>query len=127
MKHRLKIVKDDVQVEFPETTRITHSGELEGTVSVMADGTETFDVVGFRSQVVYQYDYVPQRVFDTLIPLLRTHRYFNARVLDVDNNEKEALYSVSYPTAEAFKLTKDGKAVWHNVTIKLTAKEVSVL
>lgn len=127
VKHKLKIILNDTQVEFPETRQISHAGKLEGTSCTMADGTETFDVTGFRSEVTYRYDYVPQKVFDTLIPLLRVHRYFDAVVLDVDNVEKQAKYSLAYPTAKAFKLTNDGGAVWHNVTIKLTAKEVSVL
>ena len=125
MKHCLKISVGLTNVEFPYTTKITHSGDLEGTASVMADGTETFDVVGFRGKVTYRYDYVPQSVFDVLMPLLRQHRYLFATVLDIDNVEKKSRYSIAYPTAEAFKLTKDGGAVWHNVTITLTAKEVT--
>ena len=124
MKHQLKITHGDTEIVFPVTTNITHGGELEGTESKMADGMLTYDVLGFRAVVAYKYDYLPQLVFDALIPLLRGHRYLTATVLDVDNAEKTSLYSVSYPTAKAFRLTKGGKAVWHDVEIKLTAKEV---
>lgn len=125
MKHQLKIAHGDTEIVFPVTTNISHGGELEGSETKMADGSLAYDVLGFRAAVTYKYDYLPQIVFDALIPLLRGHRYLTATVLDVDNEEKTASYSVSYPTAEAFKLTKDGKAVWHNVEIKLTAKEVT--
>lgn len=125
MKHQLKITHGDTEIVFPVTTNISQGGELEGAESKMADGSLVYDVLGFRAVVTYKYDYLPQLVFDALIPLLRGHKYLTATVLDIDNTEKTALYSVSYPTAEAFKLTNDGKAVWHNVEIKLTAKEVT--
>lgn len=123
--HVLRITSGDVSIEFPRTSKITHGGELEGTESKMADGSLTFDVTGFRATVTYEYDYLPQSVFNSLIPLLRKHKYLTATVLDVDNVEKTALYSVAYPTAEAYKLTREGGAIWHNATIKLTAKEVT--
>lgn len=125
MKHQLRITHGDTEIVFPATTNITHGGELEGTETKMADGSLAFDVLGFRAVVTYRYDYLPQVAFDALIPLLRGHKYLTATVLDIDNTEKTASCSVSYPTAEAFKLTSDGKAVWHNVEIKLTAKEVT--
>lgn len=125
MKHQLTIIHGNTEIIFPVTTNIKHGGELEGTEIKMADGSLTFDVIGFRSDIRYKYDYLPQVVFNALIPLLRAHKYLSATILDVDNVEKTSLYSVSYPTAEAFKLTRDGKAVWHNVEIKLTAKDVT--
>lgn len=124
MKHQLVITHGDTEIVFPVTTKIRHGGELEGTENKMADGSLVFDVLGFRHVVTYEYDYLPQVVFDALVPLIRSHRYITAKVLDVNNREKNAQYSVIYPTAEALKLTSDGRAMWHNVEIKLTAKEV---
>ncbi len=118
------VISDGINtVTFPKTRNITHAGELEGTATVMSDGTEMFDVVGFRKNVTYVYDYVPQAIFDDLMPMLRRRRYVTATVLDVDNKVRTQLYSVIYPTAEAYKLTENG-AVWHNVKIVLKAKEV---
>ena len=125
MKHQLKITHDTSEVVFPVTRKITHGGELEGTEVKMADGTLVFDIMGFRAEVTYEYDYLPQEVIDAIAYLLRRHRYLTATFLDVNNIEKTDTFSMSYPTAESFKLTNDGKAIWHNVRIKLKAKEVT--
>ena len=122
--HTLIITDGISTVQFPKTKHITHGGSLEGTETTMSDGTKMFDAVGFRKSITYEFDYLPQAVFDTLIPMLRKHRYITATVLDLDNVEKTALFAVEYPTATAFKLVKGKGAVWHGVTIELTKKEV---
>jgi len=121
--HKLTISDGENSVVFPKTRKITHEGELEGNETTMGDGSEMFDIVGFRKIVTYVYDYLPQSIFDRLIPMLRKHKYVSSTYLDLDNTEKTQQFSVEYPSAEAFKLTANG-AVWHNVIIKMRAKDV---
>lgn len=122
--HVLTISDGVTSVVFPKTRKISHGGELSGKETTMSDGTLVFDAIGFRKSITYEYDYLPQSVFDVLIPMLRGHRYVTATYLDLDNVEKTASFNVAYPTAQAFKITPDGGAVWHKVTINLTAKKV---
>lgn len=121
--HVLVISADGVSVTFPRTTKIQHGGYLEGEETVMADGSLMFDVTGFRQNLIYTWDYVPQKVFDELFPLLRKHKYLECKYLDVDNTEKTAKFKIEYPTPEAWKLTANG-AIWHNVSLNMTAKDV---
>ena len=126
MIHKLVVTDGSAVVNFPKTRRISHSGTLEGEETVMSDGTEVFDAIGFRKSVTYGYDWLPQSVFDVLIPMLRNTKYLTVTYLDLDNEEKTGLFSIEYPTAEAFKLTDSGGAVWHNVTLSMRAREVEV-
>ncbi len=122
--HALVITSEDTTITFPTTKRIQHGGELEGAETVMSDGTLVFDVTGFRKNIKYSWDYIPQSVFDAFIPLLRKHKYFSCTYLDIDNTEKTAMFKIEYPTPEAWKLTANG-AIWHNVSLNMTAKDVS--
>ncbi len=122
--HTLVITDGTNTVKFPKTRNITHGGVREGTETVMSDGSRVFDTIGFRKSVTYVYDYVPQNVFNVLIPMIRSHRYITATIIDLDNTEKTELFSIEYPTAKAFKLIKGVGAVWHDVTIELVAKGV---
>lgn len=123
LKHRLIITDGNIVVTMPTTKNITHGGELEGVETTMSDGTKKTDVVGFRLAVTYSYTYIPAEDLATLHKLLRSGKYFSCTYLDVDNVEKTAVFSISYPQTSVF-MYKNGVAVWHNATITLSSKEV---
>ncbi len=123
MRHRLVISNGTISVTLPSVKNIVYTGTLEGDETIMADGSETTDVIGFRPQITYTYDYVPASDLATLHTLLKGNKYLTCTYLDDSNTEVTAVCKVSYPTPTIFKYKGD-VAVWHNVSIVLTSRTV---
>lgn len=107
---------------MPRIKDITVGAEEKSRQTVMASAKIVKDIIGFRPIVTASWDYVPADSIARLIAFVRSGNFLWVEYPS-PTGDSEGYYEISYPNCEVF-CYKNGKAVWHNVTLKMTAQEV---
>jgi hypothetical protein len=110
-------------ITMPKVRKVSVGGAEVAKEVTMASGKMVKDVIGHRTVVEAEWDYVPASTIATLHSLLRQGGYFSVGYPDPDGTYKSGSFSVSYPTSKIFKF-KNGVAMWHSVSLTMTAQEV---
>lgn len=122
---KIKIYSLDKQtaIEMPRVKDITVGAEEVANTVTMASGKVVKDMIGYRTTLKAGWDYVPANIIAKLSVLLRTGSFFYVEYPAPTGADK-GTFSISFPDMKVFCF-KDGVAVWHDVTLKMTAQEVS--
>lgn len=122
---KIKIYSADRQtvIEMPRVKDITVGAEEVANAVTMASGKVVKDMIGYRSTVKASWDYVPATTITTLSQLLRTGGFFYVEY-PAPTGDANGNFEVDFPEMKIFCF-KQGVAVWHDVTLKMTAQEVS--
>ncbi len=110
-------------VTMPRVKSISVGAEEVSNAVTMASGKVVKDMIGYRNTVTATWDYVPATTITALMDLLRSGGFFYAEYPSPQGDES-GIFQVSYPDMEIFAF-QNGIPVWHNVTLKLTAQEVT--
>lgn len=110
-------------ITMPRVKKITVGGQEVANTATMASGKIVKDIIGHRVVVTAVWDYVPAADMAALHTMLRQGGFFTVGYPDPDGTDKSADFSVSYPTTGVFKFVS-GVAMWHGVTLTMTAQEV---
>lgn len=122
---KIKIYSLDKQtaIEMPRIKDITVGAEEVANTVTMASGKVVKDMIGYRTTLKAVWDYVPANTIVKLSVLLRTGSFFYVEYPAPTGSDK-GIFSISFPDMKVFCF-KGGVAVWHDVTLKMTAQEVS--
>ena len=112
-----------LSVEMPRVKDIQVGASEVANSVTMASGKVVKDMIGYRTTVQASWDYVPAALLTSLAALLRGGGFFYVEYPS-PSGDAEGMFEVEYPTMKVFQF-KDGVAVWHGVTLKMTAQEVS--
>ncbi len=108
---------------MPKVRKVSVGGAEVAKEVTMASGKMVKDVLGHRTVITAEWDYVPAATMAALINLLRTGGYFTVGYPDPDGTDKSGAFSISYPKPGIFKF-KSGVPMWHGVKLTMTAQEV---
>lgn len=119
------IISDGITtITMPRTKKISISGQEVANEVTMASGKTVKEMIGFRTKITAEWDYVPASTIAALHTMLRQGGYFTVGYPDPDGTDKSGKFSISYPTSKIFKFVS-GVAMWYGVTLTMTAQEVS--
>ena len=110
-------------IELPRIKDIQVGAEEVANTVKMASGKVVKDMIGYRSTVKAAWDYIPASTLSALAVLLRSGGFFFAEYPS-PTGDASGVFEIDYPTMSIFSY-KNGIAVWHDVTLKMTAQEVS--
>ena len=106
--------------EMPKTKKITYGRtELSKTVTT-ADGTEYRELVGEKSVITCEWDYVPAAIINEIFAITG---YVMVAHPDIDGNWTTTEMKISKPKVSLFRFV-NGIPVWHGVKLTLTGRRV---
>lgn len=119
----VKITKNDITIEMPRVRSINVGGEEVSNEITMANGKKVKEMIGFRTVINAEWDWLPAEIIRDLHDLLRQGGYFEVEYPD-PTGTLTGMFSISYPTSKIFKFYGD-EPRWHNVTLTMRGQEVS--
>ncbi len=109
-------------IQMPRVKEITVGAEEVSKKATMASAKIVKDIIGFRPLIEAEWDYVPAETITKLIGFIREGSFLWVEYPS-PTGDSEGYFDVEYPECEVF-CYKEGKAVWHNVSLSMTAQEV---
>lgn len=109
-------------ITMPRTKQIKVGAKEESRKTTMVSGKIVKDVLGYRAVITAVWDYVPADTIAGLTVMLRQNSFVWLEYPS-PSGFTEGWFEAEYPTMRVFGY-RDGVAVWHDVTLKFTAKEV---
>lgn len=109
-------------ITLPRTKQIKVGAKEESRKTIMVSGRIVKDVLGYRTAITASWDYVPAGIIARLTIMLRQNSFIWVEYPS-PSGFAEGWFEAEYPTMSVFGY-RDGVAVWHDVTLNLTAKEV---
>lgn len=99
-------------------------GAEEGSKTVtMASGKTVKDILGYRAKVTAVWDWIPADLVTELLNLLKTGAFLWVEYPAPSGNGA-GFFSIEYPTLSVF-CYKNSVPVWHDMTLSMTAQEVT--
>ncbi len=109
-------------VILPRTKDISVGAQPVSKSVTMASGKVVKDVIGYRVSIKASWDYIPADTVASLIGILRSNG-FNFVEYPSPSGDASGYFEIEYPTMSVFGF-KNGIAVWHDVTLSMSAQEV---
>lgn len=120
----LKIYDGNTAIEMPKI-KYSITAEEESEETVMMSGKIVKDILGYRTVISAEWDWVPAGTLANIVKLLRGGKFREVEYQDVDGTTKKETFRISQPEPKIFKFGADGVARWRSVKIKMTAQEVT--
>ena len=109
-------------VTMPRSKDISIGAEEVSKKTEMASAKIVKDIIGFRSTISATYDYVPAQTITDLIGFIRSGEFLWVEYPS-PTGDASGYFEIEYPDVSVF-CYKNGVAVWHNVSLDMTAQEV---
>ena len=110
-------------IVMPRVKAIRVGAKEESRRTTMVSGKTVKDVLGYRTIINAEWDWLPVGLAAQLAVLLR-HNSFLWVEYPSPTGPASGWFESSYPIMRVF-CYKNSEAVWHEVALELTAKEVS--
>lgn len=120
---KIKISKGTTVIEMPRVRAVKVGGKEECREITMASGKTVKEMIGFRTTIKAEWDWLPAKTITDLHALLRQGGYFLAEYPDPAIGDASGMFSVSYPETKIFKFN-GLEPRWHGVSLTMTAQEV---
>lgn len=120
---RIKISKGTTTIEMPRVRNVRVSGQEVAREIEMANKKMVKEMIGFRTVVKADWDWVPAKTITDLHALLRQGGYFQVEYPDPVIGDAVSMFSISYPETKIFKFN-GAEPYWHGVSLTMTAQEV---
>ena len=120
------IISDMNRVEtitMPRIKKITVGAKEESRRTMMVSGKTVKDVLGYRATIKAEWDYIPVGLAAQLTLLLRRNSFVWVEYPS-PTGFADGWFEVGFPSMKVFAY-KNGMAVWHDVSLDFTAKEVT--
>ena len=121
---KLKIYDNDTAIEMPKA-RYSLSAEEVSTETTVMSGKIVKDILGYRTVLNVEWDWVPADMLSKIVKLIRTGKFREVEYQDIDGTLKKEYFKISQPEPEVFTFKKDGTAIWRRVKLTMTAQEVT--
>lgn len=110
-------------IEMPRTKTIEIGGEYESKETTMASGKIVRDVIGWRTELTAEWEWVPAGLLAQLVPIARSGQFVTIQYPDSTGADTSAVFSIEIGEQKVFKFV-DGVPMWYNVQLTATAQEV---
>ena len=120
---KIKISKNGIEIEMPQVRKITVGGEEVANEITMASGKRVKEMIGHRTVITAEWDWLPAQTITDLHALLRHGGYFLVEYPDPAVGDAAGMFSISYPETKIFKFNGT-EPRWHGVSLTMTAQEV---
>ncbi len=110
-------------VTLPRVRDIEVGAEEESKTVTMASGKTVKDILGYRAKVTAVWDWIPADLVTELLNLLKTGAFLWVEYPAPSGNGA-GFFSIEYPTLSVF-CYKNSVPVWHDMTLSMTAQEVT--
>ena len=121
---KLKIYDNDTAIEMPKA-RYSLSAEEVSTETTVMSGKIVKDILGYRTVLNIEWDWVPADMLSKIVKLIRTGKFREVEYQDIDGTLKKEYFKISQPEPEVFTFKEDGTAIWRRVKLTMTAQEVT--
>ena len=121
MWHLDNIVIGDI--EMPRTKSIEIGGEYESKETTMASGKIVRDVIGWRTEITAEWEWVPAGLLAQLVPIARSGEFVTIQYPDSTGEDASGVFSIEIGEQKVFKFV-NGEPMWYNVELTATAQEV---
>ena len=110
------------RIVMPRVKDIQVGAEEVCNTVKMASGKLVKDMIGYRPVVSAAWDYVPAATLQQLANALRSDGFFYVEY-PAPTGDTVGVFEIEYPQMRVFQY-RDGIAVWHDVKLKMTSREV---
>ena len=110
-------------ITLPRVRDIEVGAEEESKTVTMASGKTVKDVLGHRANITAAWDWIPADLVTELLNLLKTGAFLWVEYPAPDGNSA-GFFSIEYPTLSVF-CYRNSVPVWHDMTLSMTAQEVT--
>lgn len=115
------IIIDDI--EMPRTKSLEIGGGYESKEATMASGKIVRDVLGWRTELTANWEWVPAGLLAQLVPIARSGAFVTIQYPDSTGTDTSGTFSIEVGNQKIFKFI-DGEPYWYNVELTATAQEV---
>lgn len=109
-------------ITLPRTKNISVGAQPISKSVTMASGKIVKDIIGYRTNIKAAWDYMPAAAVASLIGILRSGGFCFVEYPS-PAGDASGHFEIDYPSMSVFSF-KNGVAVWHAVTLSMTAQEV---
>lgn len=110
-------------IEMPRTKTIEVGGEYESKETTMASGKIVRDVIGWRTALTAEWEWVPAGLLAQLVPIARSGEFVTIQYPDSTGADTSGVFSIEIGEQKVFKFV-NGEPMWYNVQLTATAQEV---
>lgn len=110
-------------IEMPRTKSIEIGGEYESKETTMASGKIVRDVIGWRTELTAEWEWVPAGLLAQLVPIARSGEFVTIQYPDSTGEDASGVFSIEIGEQKIFKFV-GGEPMWYNVELTATAQEV---
>lgn len=110
-------------IEMPRTKTIEIGGEYESKETTMASGKIVRDVIGWRTELTAEWEWVPAGLLAQLVPIARSGEFVTIQYPDSTGEDASGVFSIEIGEQKVFKFV-NGEPMWYNVELTATAQEV---
>ena len=110
-------------IEMPRTKSIEIGGEYESKETTMASGKIVRDVIGWRTELTAEWEWVPAGLLAQLVPIARSGEFVTIQYPDSTGEDASGVFSIEIGEQKIFKFV-NGEPMWYNVELTATAQEV---
>lgn len=110
-------------IEMPRTKTIEIGGEYESKETTMASGKIVRDVIGWRTALTAEWEWVPAGLLAQLVPIARSGEFVTIQYPDSTGADTSGVFSIEIGEQKVFKFV-NGEPMWYNVQLTATAQEV---
>ena len=109
-------------VQMPRVKDVKVGAQEVARTVTMASGRVVKDMIGYRPVVTASWDWVPATTILALVRLLKKSAFVYVEYPSPEGAQA-GWFEIEYPTMSVFRYN-NGVAVWHDVTLVMTAQEV---
>lgn len=110
-------------IEMPRTKSIEIGGEYESKEITMASGKIVRDIIGWRTELTAEWEWVPAGLLAQLVPIARSGEFVTIHYPDSTGADASGVFSIEIGEQKVFKFVH-GDPMWYNVQLTATAQEV---
>ena len=110
-------------IEMPRTKSIEIGGGYESKETTMASGKIVRDVIGWRTELTAEWEWVPAGLLARLVPIARSGEFVTIQYPDSTGTDTSGVFSIEIGEQKVFKFV-NGEPMWYNVHLTATAQEV---
>lgn len=110
-------------IAMPRTKSIEIGGEYESKETTMASGKIVRDVIGWRTALTTEWEWVPAGLLAQLVPIARSGEFVTIQYPDSTGEDASGVFSIEIGEQKVFKFV-NGEPMWYNVELTATAQEV---
>lgn len=123
MLDKIRITKGNTTIEMPRVRAVSVGGEEVANEIQMASGKMVKEMIGFRTTVTAEWDWLPAQTITDLHTLLRRGGYFFVEHPDPASGDASGMFSISLPESKIFRFNGT-EPRWHGVSLTMKAQEV---